>query len=220
MRGTLIVRADFQDSFLFRAPTSGSSTGDTALVPDAHLLFTAEFKRSGADLKLIGDDGESFTVPDYFASDRRATLIAPDGAALTADVVELLAKSPDVKYAQASAPQSAAQPVGRIAKTEGGVTINRNGVAITLNVGDAVLKGDVIQTGSDGSVGVTFADGSVFSLSAGSRIVVNEFLYDPNGSSNASLINIVQGTVDFLSGQIAKTGSMKVSTPVAARIAC
>ena len=85
------MRADFHDTFSFHAPASGSSTGDTALVPDAHLLFTAEFKRSGTDLKLTGDDGGSFVVRDYFASDKRPTLIAPDGAALTADVVELLA---------------------------------------------------------------------------------------------------------------------------------
>jgi hypothetical protein len=205
----------FQDALVLQAPAFGGQNDHTVIVPDAHLLFTAEFKRSGTDLKLIGEDGDSVVIHDYFAPGKRASLVAPDGAALTADVVELLAGSPDLKYAQASAPQTDAQPIGRIAKTEGAVTINRNGVAITLNVGDGVLKGDVIQTGSDGAVGVTFIDGSVFSLSAGARIVVNEFLYDPNGSSNAAVINLVQGTVDFLAGQVAKTGSMKVGTPVA-----
>jgi hypothetical protein len=39
---------------------------DTAVVtiPDAHLLFTAEFNRKGSDLVLTGDDGHKILVPD------------------------------------------------------------------------------------------------------------------------------------------------------------
>jgi hypothetical protein len=50
-------------------PAHGSPLGDAAdfiTVPDAHLLFSGEFKHSGNDLKIIGDDGKSFLVTDYF----------------------------------------------------------------------------------------------------------------------------------------------------------
>lgn len=93
--------------------------------------------------------------------------------------------------------------------------IVRNGVAIAANTGDAVLKGDVVQTGSGGSLSIIFTDSTTFNLSSDARMVINEFVYDPNGSANASLINLVQGTIGFVAGQVAKTGDMKVKTPVA-----
>ena len=42
------------------------------------------------------------------------------------------------------------------------MTAIRNGVAVTLNVGDAVLKGDAVQTGANSGLGVTFNDGTSF----------------------------------------------------------
>ena len=40
-------------------------------------------------------------------------------------------------------------------------------------------------------------------------------VYDPNWTANSSLSNLVQGNITFLAGQVAKTGDMKVETPVA-----
>ena len=48
-------------------------------VPDAHLLFSAEFKRSGSDLTLIGPNGQHFTIFDYFLHEKRPDLVSPDG---------------------------------------------------------------------------------------------------------------------------------------------
>ncbi|HEX3598868.1 MAG TPA: hypothetical protein VHU84_01925, partial [Lacipirellulaceae bacterium] len=119
-------------------------------IPDAELLFQGDFKRAGHDLKIIGHDGRTFVVHDYFKTDNPHTLFAPDGAALTGDIVAALAGplAPG-EYAQATAPQSSAQPIGRVATAQGTAVAVRNGVAVTLNVGDAVFKGDVIQTQGD-----------------------------------------------------------------------
>ena len=46
-------------------------------------------------------------------------------------------------------------------------------------------------------------------------MVLNEMVYDPNGSNNSSLISLVQGTISFVAGATAKQGDMKVDTPVA-----
>jgi hypothetical protein len=46
-------------------------------------------------------------------------------------------------------------------------------------------------------------------------MVLNEFVYDPNSTSNASLFNLTKGTFTFVAGKVAKTGDMKVDTPVA-----
>ncbi len=40
-------------------------------------------------------------------------------------------------------------------------------------------------------------------------------VYDPNGTANSSVVSLVQGTISFVAGQVAKTGDMQVQTPVA-----
>jgi hypothetical protein len=82
-------------------------------------------------------------------------------------------------------------------------------------VGDPVYKGDVVQTGADAKVGITFTDGTAFNLSSNARMVLNEFVYDPNGTSNSTLFSLTKGTFTFVAGQVAKTGDMKLETPVA-----
>src|SRR5260370_2130204 len=82
-------------------------------------------------------------------------------------------------------------------------------------IGDPVYKGDVVQTGADGKVGITFTDGTAFNLSSNARMELNEFVYDPNGKSNSTLISLSKGTFTFIAGKVAKTGDMKIDTPVA-----
>ncbi len=82
-------------------------------------------------------------------------------------------------------------------------------------IGDPVYKGDVVQTGADGTIGITFTDGTAFNLSSNARMVLNEFVYDPNGKSNSTLISLTKGTFTFFAGKVAKTGDMKIETPVA-----
>src|SRR5690606_33067472 len=105
-------------------------------------------------------------------------------------------------------------PIGRVEQAEGNATIVRNGVAMAANQGDVVRKGDVVQTG-DGKIAVLFSDGSTFSLSANARMVLNDFVYQAGGSNNSALISLVQGTIGFVAGQVAKTGDMRVESPVA-----
>jgi hypothetical protein len=73
----------------------------------------------------------------------------------------------------------------------------------------------VVQTGADGKVGITFTDGTAFNLSSNARMVLNEFVYDPNGTSNSTLFSLTKGTFTFIAGKVAKTGDMKIDTPVA-----
>jgi hypothetical protein len=55
---------------------------DSAVVtiPDAHFLFTADFKRKGSDLVLTGEDGRKILVPDYFPQEKQSDLVSPEGA--------------------------------------------------------------------------------------------------------------------------------------------
>jgi hypothetical protein len=46
-------------------------------------------------------------------------------------------------------------------------------------------------------------------------MVLDEFVYDPNGKSNSTLFSLTKGTFTFVAGKVAKTGDMKIETPVA-----
>ena len=186
---------------------------DAIIVPDAHLLFNADFKRSGVDLILSKDDQE-LVLHDYFKGEKRAPLASPDGAHLTGDLVNAL--TGHVQYSQAGgAPTAASQVIGHVTKLAGSATVVRNGVSIILHQGDNVEKADVVQAGSDSTLGITFIDGTVFGLSSNARMVLNEMVYDPNGSNNSSLMSLVAGTITFVAGETAKHGDMKIDTPVA-----
>jgi VCBS repeat-containing protein len=190
---------------------------DYITVPDAHLLFNGEFKRVGSSgLKITGDDGKSFFIENYFDGETHKHLLSPEGAMLSAHAVQALAGplAPG-QFAQAGAQPAAQAVIGRVDAMSGSCTVVRNGVTVALNVGDNVRKGDVVQTSSSSAISVVFTDGSTFSLSANARMVLDEFVYSAGGTNNSAVINLVQGTFSFVAGQVAKTGDMKVETPVA-----
>ncbi len=130
-------------------------------------------------------------------------------------------------WAQAGSASGQPQPIGKIESATGSVTVNHsdaivlqanvgpNGGVGQAKVGDFVYLHDVVLTGADGAVGMVFTDGTAFNLSASARIELNEFVYDPNGTSNSALMKLSKGTFTFIAGKVAKTGGMKVDTPVA-----
>ena len=80
---------------------------------------------------------------------------------------------------------------------------------VRVGVGDLVYRGDTIPTEADGAVGITFADGTAFDLSAAARLVLNEFVCDPAGTPNSALFSLVQGAFAFVAGKVAKTGGLR-----------
>jgi len=116
---------------------------------------------------------------------------------------------------QANSNQDANDQVGQVATLQGIATVTRGNAAPSgLNVSDAIYKKDVLQTGANSSLGATFDDETTFSLTANARIVVNEFIYEEGGKGNTAVFNIARGTVAFIASQVAKTGDMKISTPI------
>lgn len=206
------VHADSFAAKPFIAKAHGHVPDGAFVVPDPNLIFNGEFKRAGLDL-VLSHEGHEFVIHDYFRGDKRAAIASPDGAHLTGDIVNAL--TGHVQVAQAGPGAAAAQVIGHVTKLVGSATAIRNGVSVILNNGDNVEKGDVVSTGADSTLGITFIDGTVFGLSSNARMVLNEMVYDPNGSNNSSLLSLVAGTITFVAGETAKHGDMKVDTPVA-----
>ena len=118
--------------------------------------------------------------------------------------------------------QDAAKLIGTVVSSTGAVTIQHASAVViqaaasgSTKVGDPVYLGDVVQTGSDGRVGINFTDGTSFNLSTNARMALDEFVYEPEGKSNSTLFSLTKGTFTFVAGKIAKTGDMKVDTPIA-----
>ena len=127
--------------------------------------------------------------------------------------------------AQPAVQAASITPIGKVVTATGVVSIEHVGAVVvqaslgaqsgSAKVGDSVYLGDVVATGSDGRVGITFTDGTAFDLSPNARMVMNEFIYGPNSKSNSSLLSLTKGTFTFVAGKVAKSGDMKVNTPVA-----
>ena len=130
-----------------------------------------------------------------------------------------------VEHAKPAVQDLAVEPIGKVVTVTGSVTIEHVGaVVVQANVspqadqtktGDLVYLGDMVRTGADGRVGINFTDGSSFNLSSNANMTLDEYVYEPKGKSNSTLISLSKGTFTFVAGNIAKTGDMKVDTPVA-----
>jgi hypothetical protein len=180
------------------------------IVPDAHLLFSGEYTRSGHDL-IISDHLHRFVLLDYFSGGSRPTLLSPEGATLDPRFVE--AVTGHTAYAQAGTPAIGAKVIGHVVKMTGSASIVRNGVAIVVNTGDNINQNDVVQTGSNSTLGLVLDDGTTCNLLENARLLLNELVYEQNGSSNSSLMTLIQGGLNFVAGQVAPTGDMRVATP-------
>ncbi len=124
-------------------------------------------------------------------------------------ILTVLVLSPQPSYAQDSR-------VALVKVLEGSAFAIQSGERQELRVGQQIFRQDVVETAS-GTVGLTFRDGSRISIGPNSRIVFKEFQYSPNEGKFAFLISIVKGTMQYISGVIAKLapGSVKIETPVA-----
>jgi len=193
-----------------------SATDAAAPLPNAELVFSGDYARLGSHLQISHPDHGTLRIVDYFAQDNLPNLLTSNGAMLDGDTVARLAGpvAPG-QYAQAGAGLAAA-PIGNVQTASGEVTVQRtDGTTVTLSTGDPVFQGDVVQTGGDSSLIIVFVDETLFSLSADARMVLDELVYSPNGSDNSMVMNLVQGSFVFVTGQVAPTGDMRVETPTA-----
>ncbi|MEM7289945.1 MAG: FecR domain-containing protein [Pseudomonadota bacterium] len=194
---------------------------NSIVIDNAELLFTGEYSRVSDDLiiKTKGIDGafEHMSLEGFFAGND-AALVAPNGAGLSYETILALAgpENPGV-YATTGDAASGLIKIGEVLKLEGTASSKQqNGVEGELKVGDPVYQGDVVSTGADTKLGITFIDKTVFSMSENATMILDELVYKgPGDSENSMVMNLVQGTFVFVTGEIAPSGTMEVETPVA-----
>ena len=112
---------------------------------------------------------------------------------------------------------AAAAPIGQVKKTSGEAYLLRAGDRQPLKLGDHIEQSDAIETGSDGSVGITFIDNSMFSAGPGSKVSFDQFQFDSSRFKGSFLANMQRGTMSMVTGDIARTSpeAVRIKTPVA-----
>jgi hypothetical protein len=117
----------------------------------------------------------------------------------------------------AEAPPNTQMAIAQIKKVTGQAVVVRVGERRPAKVGDMLFVKDIIETGLDGGIGITFTDNTVFSAGPSSQIALDEFQFDSNDFRGAMLADMRRGTLAIVSGDIARSspGAMKVKTPTA-----
>jgi hypothetical protein len=115
------------------------------------------------------------------------------------------------------APAARAEEAGHVKVVKGTVQIERSGQKLPATVGAAVQSGDVVTTGADGSVGITFLDNSLLSAGPNSVLVIDRFAFDTTTHQGAFESSLRKGTLAVVSGKLSKASpdAMKVKTPAA-----
>jgi hypothetical protein len=107
----------------------------------------------------------------------------------------------------------------------GEVTIHNGSAVIDRQDGDKdievekqldVFSYDTVKTGQ-GQVGIKFIDDTRVDVTAHSKLIIDEFVYDPNTNTGKLSLKATLGTVRYASGQIAKNSAqnVEIKTPTA-----
>lgn len=95
--------------------------------------------------------------------------------------------------------------------------IQRDKASIPSNVNSGVEMNDAVVT-ARARVGITFEDDTKVEITEQSKLVIDDFVYDPKNNDASKLgLKVAIGTARYASGQIAKENpqSVKIETPTA-----
>lgn len=109
----------------------------------------------------------------------------------------------------------AAAEIGRVKRITGVATVQRGTAKLTPAPGFQLEPGDMLVTGKDGQMSLSFIDDTRFSVGPNSRVSVDQFEYNRTTQSGTFVTRVNRGSLAVVSGQIAKSkqDAMKVRTP-------
>ena len=106
--------------------------------------------------------------------------------------------------------------VGKVTAQTGPTEILRNKKSIPSSLNTGVEMNDSIST-ARAKAELTFEDKTTVKLNEHSKMIIDDFVYDPKKGSGKLAINMALGTARYASGQIAKNNPQQVAikTPTA-----
>ena len=113
--------------------------------------------------------------------------------------------------------QNSFASIGQVSLHEGNAVIDRKeGESKEVAKDLDVFSYDTVKTGK-GKVGIEFIDNTRVDVTEHSKLVIDEFVYDPNTKTGKLSLKAKLGTVRYASGQIAKNSkqNVQITTPTA-----
>ncbi len=108
-------------------------------------------------------------------------------------------------------PAWAQEAIGFVKTVAGDATVTDGGKAVKAVPGTPIRLNSVLKTGAKGTMGVTFKDNQVMSFGPDTELTVDEYLYAPAKGDLKFAASMSKGTLNVVSGVIAKLKPEAVS---------
>lgn len=109
----------------------------------------------------------------------------------------------------------AAQNIGTVASSEPTLRGTPPGSGTrTLSLGTGVVQDETIASSSSGRGQILFVDQTTLSLAPNTTIVLDQFVFNPNGSGQMGL-QLTEGALRFIGGTLSRGQEATVTTPTA-----
>lgn len=110
-----------------------------------------------------------------------------------------------------------AQEIGSAKAIQGQVSAVGPEGARTLSIGSPVFKGDTLSTAKGSGGSIQFLDKTVLNVGEGSKVSLDQYVYDADKGSGQALFKMAQGTFRAVTGEIVKQNpeSFKMQSPLA-----
>lgn len=112
---------------------------------------------------------------------------------------------------------SAYADIGRITTHEGsGEVIRKDGGRLVASLSLVIHSYDDVRTGN-GRIEITFDDDSTVKMSPNSKLIIDEFVFDPNPKKSKMAFKVAAGTARFATGKLGLVdkNKIKIRTPTA-----
>ncbi|MCJ8309843.1 MAG: FecR domain-containing protein [Rhizobiaceae bacterium] len=109
----------------------------------------------------------------------------------------------------------AAPTVGTTAAVKGDVRVVSGGASRKAQVRSSIQLNDEVQTQEDSTMQIMLLDQTTLTVGENCSMIIDEFIYDPNGPSGSLGAQVLTGAFRYMSGQIAKANpqAVNITTP-------
>ena len=105
-----------------------------------------------------------------------------------------------------------ASEIGEISELRGNGEISRadSTKALLATIDSDIFSFDDVRTGN-GRMAIQFIDDSVLKLTEHSKVVIDEFIFDPDPNKSKMAFNMASGTARFITGKLGKINKNNIS---------
>lgn len=109
----------------------------------------------------------------------------------------------------------AQESIGFVKTVTGAATVTSSGKSVNAVPGTPIHVNSVLKTGPKATMGITFKDNQIMSFGPDTELTVDEYLYAPAKGDLKFSASMSKGTLNVVSGVIAKLkpDSVSVKTP-------